>query len=329
MEGTQLEMGFIFYLCPMPSSIFMRRLAFVLSVTVLLLPGCKDAAASARQGKWLSYSEKSQLAEQQLRAKWKVERRNGESNSLSDSGEVWFPSEVIQYNAYGQEVVRQDFDEAGKVVKETRNVYRDSLLLRTDVKEANGYSSAIEYTYNAKQQRIAELLFQRGDSTMRRTYTLDPAGNETEVALVRFRDSTRLKLLTERDRHGGPSKVSELQDGKANWNETYSLGDTLWRIQRTDGQGKLQNDYEMHFDRNGAIRRMVNRNEEGIVRMEIAYVNNAQGRPVKETHFGTGGRVLQTIEYAYDERGLLSERKLSTPTVAFVLTTRYTYTCRK
>lgn len=57
------------------------------------------------------------------------------------------------------------------------------------------------------------------------------------------------------------------------------MSDSLWRIQRSDSNGKLISDYEMRFDANGAIKRMVNRTPEGKVRLQVDYVNDKNGRP--------------------------------------------------
>ncbi|MBP6722040.1 MAG: hypothetical protein KA239_06950 [Bacteroidia bacterium] len=299
---------------------------------VLLLVGCKQNAGVANNGKltkWIPYNEKSTLADQALRVKLKVERREAMTNTVTDTGEVWFASEVTLYNNYGLPTLNQEFDQAGKIVKETRTDYRDSLIVRQAVTEGTGYSSAIEYTYNDKQQKAGELIFQRGDSVLRRTYFLDVAGNEIKVGLKRYRDKTAFELITDRDELGRPAKVREMQGTTANWSEVYTMTDSLWRIQRSDSNGKLISDYEMRFDQNGAISRMVNRTPEGRVRLQVDYVNDKNGRPLTESYFGSNNQAFQTYEYKYDEAGLLLERKLITPNQSFVLTTKYTYTFRK
>ena len=68
---------------------------------VLLLVGCKQNAGVANNGKltkWIPYNEKSTLADQALRVKLKVERREAMTNTVTDTGEVWFASEVTLYN---------------------------------------------------------------------------------------------------------------------------------------------------------------------------------------------------------------------------------------
>jgi YD repeat-containing protein len=304
----------------------------VLCLCLLFVFGCKETSSlgnKEKPGKWLPYNEKSALAEQHLRAKLNVERREARTNTLSDSGEVWFASEITLYNRYGQPTLSQEMDQSGKIVKETRSDYRDSLLVRQAVTEASGYSSAIEFTYNPQQQKIGELLFQRGDSVLRRTYTLDVLGNEMEVSLLKFRDGSTFKLLTQRDEMGRPTTVKELQAAKTNWSETYTLSDSLWRIKRVDSTGKLQSDYEMRFDANGSIIRMVNRTPDGKTRLRVEYQNDAQGRPVKESFFGGNDQPFQTYEYRYNEEGLLIERKLIAPNQPFALTTQYSYFYRK
>ncbi len=251
------------------------------------------------------------------------------TNNPSDTGEVWFASEVILYNNYGMPILSQELDPTGKIVKETRNDYRDSLMVRQAVTEGSGYTSAIEFYYNDKQQKTGELIYQRGDSVLRRAYTMDAAGNEIKVDLKRYRDKTRFELLTDRDELGRPTKVREMLGSTNTWSEIYTLSDTLWRIKRSDSTGKLISDYEMRFDQNGAISRMVNRTPEGKVRLQVDYLNDKNGRPLTESFYGSNHQAFQTYEYKYDEAGLLIERKLVTPNQPFVLTTKYTYTFRK
>ncbi|HEX2900731.1 MAG TPA: hypothetical protein VHS96_13495 [Bacteroidia bacterium] len=316
----------------MPQPNVVIRLILPLCLLAILVAGCKQNAGVASNGKpvkWVPYNEKSTLADQALRARLKVERREALTNTLTDTGEVWFASEVVLYNAYGLQTLAQEMDQAGTIVKETRNDYRDSLIVRQAVTEGSGYSSAIEFTYNDKNQKVGELLFQRGDSVLRRSYKVDAVGNETEVALQRFRDGSRFELVTERDDLGRPAKVREMQGGKANWSEVYTLSDSLWRIQRSDSLGKLQSDYEMRFDASGAIARMVNRTPDGKTRLQVEYVNDKHGRPLKESFFGANGQQFQTYEYLYNNEGLLMERRLSTPNQPFVLITKYTYSFRR
>jgi hypothetical protein len=313
---------------------FSVLIRFVLSAGLLALMvlGCKEKAGVAnasKPGKWIPYNEKTAAADQTLRSKLKLERREAKSNSLSDSGEVWFNSEVVLYNEFGQEVLKQETDITGKILKETRNDYRDSLLVRQAINEASGYSSAIQYTYDDKGLKIGELLFQRGDSVMRRWYTHDQYGNETEVRLLKMRDSSQFKLITGRDSLGRPATVKETKGEATNWSEIYVLTDTLWRIKRTNGDGKLQSDYEMRFDKNGGMIRMKHLDAEGKLRLQVDYVNDANGRPTKETFFGGNGQLFQTYDYLYDENGLLVERRLTTPTQPFVLTTKYSYIYRR
>ncbi len=304
----------------------------ILLVVVLLFVGCKQNAGVANAGKltkWIPYNEKSAIADQALRAQLKVERRESMTNNPTDTGEVWFASEVILYNNYGMPILSQELDPTGKIVKETRNDYRDSLMVRQAVTEGSGYTSAIEFFYNDKQQKTGELIFQRGDSVLRRAYTMDAAGNEIKVDLKRYRDKTRFELLTDRDELGRPTKVREMLGSTNTWSEIYTLSDTLWRIKRSDSTGKLISDYEMRFDQNGAISRMVNRTPDGKVRLQVDYLNDKNGRPLTESFYGSNNQAFQTYEYKYDEAGLLIERKLVTPNQPFVLTTKYTYTFRK
>lgn len=308
-----------------------RPFATLGSLLLLLLLGvaaCKDPSSVSSQvqpGKWLPYTEKATLAEQALLASLKVQRREAQTNSPTDTGETWFTSEVTWFNRYGQPTLSQERDLAGNIVKETRSDYRDSLLLRQAVTEGSGYSSAIHYVYSPQAHKVGELLFQRGDSVMRRTYTLDTLGNELEVALTRFRDGSKYQLFTERDPIGRPVKVREVQEGKTNWTETYALTDTLWRIQRTDAQGQRVSDYQMRFDARGSILRMVHLGPDGRIRLQVDYQNDAHGRPLKESYTAANGKPMQTVEYQYDAQGLRTERKLTTPQQPFALITRYTY----
>ncbi|MFN8394174.1 MAG: hypothetical protein U0176_05805 [Bacteroidia bacterium] len=309
---------------------FLRIAAFVLGVA-LLLPACKESAGSSkkRRTKWLPYVEQAALDENALRARLHVMSREAKTNAPSDTGIVWFPSETILYNAYGQPTMAQEFDQTGAMVKETRSDYQDSLLVRQAVNEKSGYSSAIHTTYNAAKLKVSELLFQRGDSIMRREYKVDDLGNELEVSLIRYRDSSRYKLVTERDDLGRPVNVKEMQGEKTNWTETYEISDTLWRILRKETSGKLQSDYEMRFDKEGRITRMVNRNPDGKARIQVDYTYDAKGHPLTESYIGGNGQPMQTMEFSYDDKGLITERRLIVPNQPFVLTTRYTYIFRK
>jgi hypothetical protein len=315
----------------------MRKYSFLLGLLIpaciLLAQGCKETAPTSstapKPAKWLHYDEKTKLEEQHLKARLRVERREALTNTLADTGEVWFVSEVTTYNIHGQPLVAQEKDVTGKVVKETRTDYRDSLITRQAVSEASGYSSAIEYSYDSRNLKTAELVFQRGDTTMRRDYQVDALGNELQVDLFRFRDSVRMQLRTVRDSLGRPVSVKEMQGDQANWSEAYTLSDTLWRIKRTGQHGELQSDYEIKFDSKGRIVHMMNRTAEGKPRLQVNYVHDAQGHLLRESYFGGNAQPFQTVEFKYDEKGLLIERKLSTPNQPFVLTTRYTYTFRE
>jgi hypothetical protein len=316
------------YICSMRHH---TLLGLAIVACILGISACKpsDSSANSKSGKWLPYPERAALEEQHLRRSLQVEKREAMTNTVTDSGEVWFPSEIILYNAYGLPTLLQLMNAEGQVTKETKYEYKDSLLLREVVQEYSGFSSAMHFTYNAQGQRIGELLFQRGDSVLNRSYKLDPLGNEVEVSLHRFRDDAHLQLLTERDAQGRPTKVQEMQDGKANWTETYAMSDSLWRIRRTDAQGQLQSDYEMRFDPKGAIIQMVNRSPEGKPRMTIDYTNDAQGRPLKEQYFGSEGQPMQGTEFRYSDKGLLVERSLLSPGLGKPIVTRYSYFYRK
>lgn len=308
----------------------LRSAGFVL-LLALLLPSCKESSGSSKKRltKWLPYVEQAQLEENALRARLRVMSREAKTNAPADTGMVWFPSETVLYNAFGQPTVAQEFDQEGRMVKETRSDYRDSLLVRQAVNESTGYNSAIQTTYDAAMHKATELLFQRGDSVLRREYQCDSLGNELVVELIRYRDSSRYKLVTERDELGRPTRVVESQGDKTNWSETYAISDSLWRIQRKDGTGKLQSDYEMRFDKEGRIVLMTNRNPDGKVRMQVDYSYDDAGHPLTEAYTGGNGQPMQTMEFSYDDRGLLSERRLVVPNQAFVLTTKYTYIYRK
>jgi hypothetical protein len=313
------------YICAMHRNAF-----FTLAILacMLLLGACKTSESSAKPGKWIPYTEQTLLKERQLRAQLKVEKREAMSSMMTDSGEVWYPSEVTRYNTFGQPTLSQLLDASGVVTKETRSTYQDSLLTREVITEASGYSSSMDYKYNALHQKVEELIMQRGDSLLKRSYKLDEYGNEMEVQLERYREHAHLQLMTKRDPLGQPISVTELQDGKPNWTETYQITDTLWRIKRTDGQNKVQGDYEMHIA-NDAVTQMINRGPDGKTRMSIFYTNDAQGRVIKEQYVGMQGQPMQGTEFKYDAQGLPSERILISPTVAEKLVTRYTYTFRK
>jgi hypothetical protein len=297
-------------------------------ICALLLVGCK-ASESQKLGKWLTYAEKAALEEQQLRKELKVEKREAMTNQVTDSGETWFPSEVILYNTYGMPTLNQSLDATGKVTKETRSTNKDSLIIAEEITEATGYTSKLTYGYNAQGQKIKEVFFQRGDSILKREYKLDALGNEMEVNLLKFRDGAKFQLLTKRDNLGRPDTVREMQEGKANWTEAYELTDSLWRIQRWDAENKLQSDYEMRFDANGAIRQMINRNPDGQVRMSIVHTNDKSGRPLKDQFMGAQGKPMQSTTYKYDDKGLLIERTMEIPGQAAGVVTKYTYSYRK
>lgn len=309
---------------------FIRIAAFVLGV-MLLLPACKESAGSSKKRltKWLPYAEQAVLDENALRARLKVDRREAQTNSPGDSAVKWFRSETTVYNKYGQPTLAQEFDELGNIVKETRSDYQDSLLVRQAVNEKSGYSSAIQMTYDAAKHKVSELLFQRGDSILRREYKVDDLGNELEVGLIRYRDSSRFKLVTERDDLGRPINVKEVQGEKTNWTETYAITDSLWRILRKDASGKIQSDYEMRFDKEGRILRMINRNPDGKARIQVDYAYDAKGHLLNESYTGANGQPMQRMEFQYDEKGLITERRLIVPNQPFVLTTRYSYTFKK
>ncbi len=297
----------------------------------LLIGACKtsDSSSSHKPGKWLPYAEEVALKEQNLRRTLHVEKREGTSNTFADGTEAWFPSEITLYNTYGQPTIVQYMDAAGTITKETRTEYQDSLILREVITESSGYSSALHYKYDSKGKKLEELLFQRGDSILRRSYTLDPYGNETEVDLHKFRDGAKMKLISSRDRLGRPDTVREMQDGKANWTEVYVITDSLWRIKRWGPQHELQGDYQMRFDAQGAITEMINRNEEGQARLTVKYTNDAQGRQVKEEYFGAQGQAMQSTESHYNAQGLLDERSFSSPTQSHKVVTKFTYYFRQ
>jgi hypothetical protein len=304
---------------------------FALIALSLCIAACKPSENSgkAKSGKWLPYPEQKAFEEQQLRASLKVEKREGMSNVLKDTVETWYPSELSLYNQYGQITLSQLMDSEGKVTKETKYEYRDSLLIKEIIKESSGYSSAMEYGYNEKGQKISELMFQRGDSVLRRSYVVDANGNEMEVELLKFRDGAKFKLETQRNEKGEPIHVKELQDGVPNWTEVYEISDSLWRIKRSDAQNHVQGDYEMRFDQNQAITQMINRDESGKIRISIVYTNDAQGRNLKEQYFGGQGQAMQASEFRYNDQGLLVERTFSSPTSPQKTITRYTYSFRK
>lgn len=307
------------------------RFVGLLLVLALVLPSCKESAGSSKKRltKWLPYAEQAVLDENALRARLRVDRREAQTNSPGDSAITWFRSETTVYNKYGQPTLAQEYDELGNIVKETRSDYQDSLIVRQAVNEKSGYSSAIQMTYNAAKHKVSELLFQRGDSILRREYKVDDLGNELEVSLIRYRDSSRFKLVTERDDLGRPVNVKEVQGDKTNWTETYAISDSLWRILRKDASGKVQSDYEMRFDKEGRILSMINRNPDGKARIQVDYAYDAKGHPVTESYTGGNGQPMQKMEFQYDEKGLIAERRLIVPNQPFVLTTKYTYTIRK
>ena len=308
----------------------------IYAIVALLLCGlaigaCKtsDSSSARKPGRWLPYPEQVAHEEQLLRRKLQVERREGTSNTITDGKEVWYPSEITIYNQYGQATTVQYLDPSGAVTKEARSEYKDSLLLREVITESSGYSSALHYKYDDKGKKLEELLFHRGDSVLRRSYTLDPHGNEVEVSLHKFRDGANLKLLTSRDAMGRPDTVREIQDGKTNWTEVYTISDSLWRIRRTGPQMEVQGDYQMRFDAQGAITQMINRNEEGQPRLTITYTNDAQGRQIREEYFGAQGQAMQATESHYNAQGLLDERTFSSPTQPHKVTTKFTYYFRQ
>jgi hypothetical protein len=311
----------------------MMRNAFTwiaLVTCCLLLGACKSQdAAAAKPGKWMNYAEITASKEQQLRRMLKVEQRDGMSSAVTDTGEVWYPSEITQYNIYGLPTLSQLMDQSGVVTKETRYEYQDSLVVREYVKESTGYSAALHFKYNEKGQKIEELMFQRGDSALRRTYTLDALGNEIAVDLYKFRDHAFLKLLTTRDAMGRPVDVQEMQNGKANWTEKYAMSDSVWRIKRSDANGTLQSDYEMHFDAQRSISKMVNRDPEGKTRMRVDFTNDAQGRVIQDQFYGAQDQPLQGTRSRYNDQGLLVERILTTPTQTLPIKTKLTYSFRK
>ena len=297
----------------------------------LAIGACKttDSSSARKPGKWLPYPEEVAQKEQTLRRKLHVEKREGMSNTFTDGTETWYPSEITLYNQYGQPTIVQYMDPTGKVTKESSTEYKDSLILREVITESSGYSSALHYKYDDKGKKLEELLFQRGDSILRRSYTLDPYGNEIEVGLYKFRDGAKMKLLTSRDELGRPDTVREMQDGKANWVEVYTITDSLWRIKRTGPQNEVQGDYQMRFDAQGAITNMVNRNPDGQARLTVKYTNDAQGRQIKEEYFGAQGQAMQSTESHYNAQGLLDERSFSSPTQPHKVTTKFTYYFRQ
>lgn len=301
-----------------------------LLVLVLLLGACKTREANGgKQGKWLNYAELDAAEEQQLRRQLKVEKRVALSSTVTDTGEVWYTSEVILYNTYGQPNLTQYFDLQGAVTKEIRYEYKDSLMTREVTTEATGYSSDMHYSYNPQGFKVQELFFQRGDTSLKRDYKIDAVGNELEVSLYRYREKVSLKLITERDAEGKPKHVREVQGDKTNWSETYEISDTAWHIRRIGEGNKLDGDFTMRFDANGALVQMINRGADGKTRMAADYTNDAKGRHTMEQFFGSTGLAMQVTDYKYGDNGLIAERILNSAGVGGRAITRYTYSYRK
>jgi hypothetical protein len=294
----------------------------------LLQFGCKST--SEQKGRWRPYNEIAEMETNALRAQLKVSKREGQRQALlpGDTNFVWYVSEVTLYNNFGQPTLLQEKDETGKIIKEVRTDYRDSLLVMQSTTEDNGYSTRIQTAYDEKGFKTQELIFQRGDTSLKRTYQNDENGNETHVELLRYRGGLRFELNTERDAKGQPLNVSEKQNGHINWSEKYQLTDSLWVVERRDSIGKLQSHYEIRYTPDHRISSMTNKNPDGTPRIRVVYTYDPKGHLLDETFFGNKAQYNQKTEHRYDANGLLTETKVTAPGSP-PLVTKYTYEFRK
>lgn len=313
-------------------SIFARMRKYhiipLLLFAALTLHSCqgKKPKSPKQSGKWLNYIEVAAHKEQQLLRERRVVEREARTRVVTDTGTVHYTSEIAQYNRFGLPTLIQQMDLAGTVTKETRYEYQDSLLLREFVKESNGQSTATHYQYNARGHKIAEFLFAHGDSVMRSDYTLDPSGNEIDVRVQDYKRHTVVQRHTTRDTMGRPQQVQELQDGKVQWTERYEISESLWHIHRSDAAGKLESDYEMLFDENGAIIELLNRGPEGKTRMRVVFENDDEGRILKEQFWDGEGKALQSTESTYGDEGFILDQKFTAPSLAQPTMTFFAYT---
>lgn len=305
-----------------------QSLSLLLLVPLLFvaMSGCKQ---SQRPGKWRMYKEVVDMEERLLRKRLHVAVRETQSQDQADSLQAWFISGKNFYDAEGFDTLTLDYDAKGNILKTTRNVYKDSLLMLSTVQESDGYSSRTEFQYNEKGQKISDLTFKRGDSLMKRDYILDKNGNEVTVHLFKFRDRSKFKLVTKRNAKSEPVEVTEFQEDKANWTEVYDIKDTLWIIKRTRADGKLQSDYRMGFNEKGQIERMVNMDEQGKIRMKVTFAYDDKGQVAEESYWTPQGVVSQRSTFKYDDKGLLIETAFHSQSVNFPIVTKHSYTFRK
>ncbi len=305
-----------------------RQFLNLLVLLPLLFVGIAGCNQAHQPKKWRMYKEVVDIKERLQRKRLKVAVRETHSVDQGDSLLPWFLSGQNFYDESGFDTLALEFDAKGQILKKTRNIYKDSLLMVNIVQESSGYHSRTEFQYNEQGHKVSDLMFKRGDSLMRRDYTLDKNGNETTVHLFKFRDRSKFKLETKRNAKGEPVKVTEFQDGKANWSEVYDIQDTLWIIKRTRADGKLQSDYQMGFNADGQVTRMVNKDDEGKTRMKVTFSYGENGQVAEEKYWTPQGIVTQRSTFKYDENGLLSETAFHSKSVSFPIVTKHSYKFR-
>lgn len=298
---------------------------YIGAATLLLLLtvfGCKQ---SLQNGKWRPYNEQVELKERLLRKDLKLVMRETVTVDQNDSIESHYVSARNYYDQNGFDTLAIEMDPSGKIHKQTRNIYSDTLLKIIDIIESDGYTNRTEFQYNERGHKIADLMFKRGDSLMQREYEVDEYGNELVVHLFKFRDRKKFRLVTKRNAKHEPQEVTEFEGDKANWTEVYDIKDTIWVIKRRNAEGKLQSDYEMGFDDKGRVTRMINKDEEGLQRMKITFTYNEKGQVIEEQYWSPNGQPTQRTTYAYRPDGLKSEQKFYTPQLALPFVINYNY----
>jgi hypothetical protein len=312
-----------------------RSLYFLFFTITLFTAACQPASDSGDPNgpddseKFVPYQEKLARQEKALRTSLKVSETTTLQSSDAQPG-TFFVTKTEQFNEQGNLTSETSLNAEGKLTKSVQNNWKGDLLQASEVKNEMGQSYKAVYTYNNKDQKLNEVIHRpSGDTLLARSYTYDANGNETEARLEDRQRKRSLRKTMTHDAQGRPTTIREFQDGSLTWEEIYEINGSNWHVTRRKKGGEVMGLFYTEFDAEGKALKIEQMTADSTVRLAIVYNYDAKGNLDQERHYGRGGNELQSIQYSYQENGLLSERVLFTPTVPGGIKTRWEYRLRE